>query len=162
MSSNLKKKKMIVAKISKINKRALSAVIANFSGVNNNNLNKLRKKSKDKNVIINIIRNKLLKLIIKGSSFECLNPLIHGPTLIAYSFKHPGSAARLLKKFSKLDENLIIKAASFDNKIINSKNINFLAELPTYKEAIVRFLLIIKDISIGKFYRILIAVKNIK
>ncbi|QJC35382.1 50S ribosomal protein L10 [Enterobacteriaceae endosymbiont of Donacia proxima] len=162
MSLNIKKKKMIVAKMSKINKRALSVVIANFCGVNNNNLNKLRKKSKNKNVTINIIRNKLLKLIIKGSSFECLDSLIHGPILVAYSFKHPGSAARLLKKFSKLDNNLIIKAASFNNKIINSENIDFLAELPTYKEAIIRFLLIIKDISIGRFYRILIAIKNIK
>ncbi|QJC35090.1 50S ribosomal protein L10, partial [Enterobacteriaceae endosymbiont of Donacia piscatrix] len=159
---NIKKKKTIVAKISKINKRALSAVIANFSGVNNNNLNKLRKESKNKNVIINIVRNKLLKLIIKNSNFDCLDPLIHGPILIAYSFKHPGSAARLLKKFSKLDNNLIIKGASFNNKIINSENIDFLAKLPTYKEAIIRFLLIIKDISLGKFYRILIAIKNVK
>ncbi|QJC33789.1 50S ribosomal protein L10 [Enterobacteriaceae endosymbiont of Donacia provostii] len=162
MSLNLKKKKMIVAKISKINKRALSAVIASFCGVNNNNLNILRKKCKNQNVIISIIRNKLLKLIIKGSNFECLGPLIHGPILIAYSFEHPGTAARLLKKFSILDENLIIKAASFNNQIISSENINDLAELPTYKEAIIRFLLIIKDISIGKFYRVLIAIKNIK
>ncbi|QJC35792.1 50S ribosomal protein L10 [Enterobacteriaceae endosymbiont of Donacia sparganii] len=162
MSLNITKKKMIVAKISQINKIALSAVIVDFCGVNSNNLNKLRKKSRENNVVINIIRNKLLKLIIKNSNFQCLDSLIHGPILIAYSLKHPGAAARLIKEFSKLDENLKIKAASFNNKIINSENIDLLAELPTYKEAITRFLIIIKNISIGQFLKILLIIKNIK
>ncbi|QJC37420.1 50S ribosomal protein L10 [Enterobacteriaceae endosymbiont of Donacia thalassina] len=162
MSLNITKKKMIVAKMIKINRKALSAVIADFCGVNSNNLNKLRKESRENNVIINIIRNKLLKLIIKNSSFEGLAPLIHGPILIAYSLKHPGSAARLFKNFNKIDENLKIKAAAFENKIIQSEDINLLANLPTYKEAITRFLIIIKDISVGKFFRVLLAIKNIK
>ncbi|QJC38651.1 50S ribosomal protein L10 [Enterobacteriaceae endosymbiont of Donacia fulgens] len=162
MLLNITKKKMIVKKISKINKNALSAVIVDFCGVNSNNLNKLRKKSRENDIIVNIIRNKLLKLIIKGSNFQCLDPLIHGPILIAYSLKHPGDAARLFKKFNKIDENFKIKAAAFENKIINSEDINILANLPTYKEAITRFLIIIKDISIGKFLRILLEIKNIK
>ncbi|QJC38232.1 50S ribosomal protein L10 [Enterobacteriaceae endosymbiont of Donacia marginata] len=162
MSLNITKKKMIVKKISKINKNALSAVIADFCGVNSNNLNKLRKKSRENDIVVNIIRNKLLKLIIKNSDFQCLEPLIHGPILIAYSLKHPGDAARLFKKFSKIDENFKIKAAAFGNKIISSKNINILANLPTYKEAITRFLIIMKDISIGKFLQILLEIKNIK
>ncbi|QJC37832.1 50S ribosomal protein L10 [Enterobacteriaceae endosymbiont of Donacia bicoloricornis] len=162
MSLNITKKKIIVKKMIQINKNALSAVIVDFCGVNSNNLNKLRKKSRENDIIINIIRNKLLKLIIKDSNFQCLDPLIHGPILIAYSLKHPGAAARLLKKFSKIDQNFKIKAAAFENKIIDSKNINLLANLPTYKEAIINFLVIIKDISIGKFLRVLLAIKNIK
>ncbi|QJC37013.1 50S ribosomal protein L10 [Enterobacteriaceae endosymbiont of Donacia vulgaris] len=162
MSLNITKKKMIIAKISKINKHALSAVIADFCGVNSNNLNELRKKSRKNDIIISIVRNKLLKLIIKNSNFQCLEPLIKGPILIAYSLKHPGAAARLFNEFSKLNENFKIKAAAFDNKIINSEKINLLADLPTYKEAITRFIVIIKDISIGKFIRILLAIKNIK
>ncbi|QJC32571.1 50S ribosomal protein L10 [Enterobacteriaceae endosymbiont of Donacia dentata] len=162
MSLNIKKKKMIVAKISKINQCALSAVIIDFSGICTNDLNKLRKKSRENDVIINIIRNKLLKLIIKNSNFQCLEPLINGPILIAYSLKHPGAAARLIKKFNKINEKFKIKAASYNNKIINSENISILAELPTYEEAIVRFLIIIKDISIGKLIRTLISIKNIK
>ncbi|QJC36607.1 50S ribosomal protein L10 [Enterobacteriaceae endosymbiont of Donacia simplex] len=162
MSLNITKKKMIIAKISKINKHALSAVIADFCGVNSNNLNELRKKSRKNDIIISIVRNKLLKLIIKNSNFKCLEPFIKGPILIAYSLKHPGAAARLFNNFSKLNENFKIKVAAFDNKIINSENINLLADLPTYKEAITRFIVIIKDISIGKFLRILLAIKNIK
>ncbi|QJC33383.1 50S ribosomal protein L10 [Enterobacteriaceae endosymbiont of Donacia clavipes] len=162
MSLNIKKKKMIVAKISKINQCALSALIVDFSGVCTNNLNKLRKKSRENNVVINIIRNKLLKLIIKNSHFKCLEPLIKGPILVAYSLKHPGSAARLIKKFIKIDDKFKIKAASYNDQIINSENINILAELPTYKEAIVHFLTTIKDISMGKLVRTLIAIKNIK
>ncbi|QJC34202.1 50S ribosomal protein L10 [Enterobacteriaceae endosymbiont of Donacia cinerea] len=162
MSLNITKKKMIIAKISKINKHALSAVIADFCGVNSNNLNELRKKSRKNDIIIIIVRNKLLKLIIKNSNFQCLEPLISGPILIAYSLKHPGAAARLFNDFCKLNENFKIKAAAFENKIINSEDINLLANLPTYKEAITRFIIIIKDISIGKFLRILIAIKKIK
>ncbi|QJC31750.1 50S ribosomal protein L10 [Enterobacteriaceae endosymbiont of Donacia tomentosa] len=159
MPLNLTKKKMIVAKINKIDKCSLSAVIADFTGVNTNSLTLLRKKSQKNNVSVIIVRNRLLKLIMQNSNFQCLKSQLNGPILIGYSLKHPGAAARLFTEFAKINNNFKIKSAAFNKKLID---IDILASLPTYNEALSRFLHIIKEISVGKFVKILTAIKNIK
>ncbi|QJC30053.1 50S ribosomal protein L10 [Enterobacteriaceae endosymbiont of Plateumaris sericea] len=162
MPLNIKEKKMIVAKLSKINQKALSVVIANACGVSVNNITQLRKNSRENNVFIGVVRNKLLKLIIKNSNFECLQNQLNGPILIGYSLKHPGAAARLFKNFSKTNTNFKIKIASFNGKLIDAKDIDKLAKLPTYKEALSLMLAIIKESAIGKFIKILVVIKNTK
>ncbi|QJC29168.1 50S ribosomal protein L10 [Enterobacteriaceae endosymbiont of Plateumaris rustica] len=162
MPLNLTQKKMIVAKLSKINQKALSIVIANACGINVNNITKLRKNSRENHVFVGVIKNKLLKLIIKNSNFECLQNQLHGPILIGYSLKHPGSAARLFKEFAKNNTNFKIKVASFEGKLINAQDIDKLATLPTYKESLSLMLYTIKEAAVGKLIKILIAIKNIK
>ncbi|QJC28723.1 50S ribosomal protein L10 [Enterobacteriaceae endosymbiont of Plateumaris consimilis] len=162
MPLNITEKKMIVAKLSKINQKALSVVIANSCGINVNSITELRKNSRENNVFIGVVKNKLLKLIIKNSTFECLKDQLHGPILIGYSLKHPGSAARLFKEFAKKNTNFKIKIASFNGKLIDAKDIDRLATLPTYKEALSFMLATIKEAAIGKFIKILVIIKNIK
>ncbi|QJC31336.1 50S ribosomal protein L10 [Enterobacteriaceae endosymbiont of Macroplea mutica] len=160
MSLNITQKKTIVAKFQKINKSAISIVIVNFTSVNVNNLTILRKKCRENNVIIHVIKNSLLKLIIQNSAFKSLENKICGSILVGYSFKHPGTAARLFKDFSNKYNNFKIKAAVFNNKLYD--NIDILANLPTYSEAICFLLKTIKFITIERLVYVLIMIKNKK
>ncbi|QJC28274.1 50S ribosomal protein L10 [Enterobacteriaceae endosymbiont of Plateumaris braccata] len=162
MPLNITEKKMIVAKLSKINQKALSVVIADACGINVNSITELRKNSRENHVFIGVVRNKLLKLIIKNSIFECLKDQLNGPILVGYSLKHPGTAARLFKEFAKKNTNFKIKIASFNGKLIDAKNIDKLATLPTFKEALSFMLTTIKEAAIGKFIKTLIIIKNTK
>jgi len=107
-----------------------------------------------------VIKNTLLKKGIHKTSFECLEKALKNFTLIAYSIKHPGSAAKLLYLFSKENKNFKIKGAAFEGKFIAPNKIEKLALIPTYPEAIQKFLITIKEASIGKLVRTLILVKN--
>lgn len=162
MTLNIQKKQKIVSEIQEIAKKSLSAVIANVYGLNVNQINKLRQSSRKIGVKIFMIRNTLLYRAIKNTQFECLKKILMGPTLIAYSSEYAGAAARLFKEFSKLHKNFKIKGAAFEGSFIESKNIDYLANQLTYKEAIIQIIKVIKEASIGKLARTLFAIIKIK
>jgi large subunit ribosomal protein L10 len=158
MPLNLQNKKAIVAKINKIASTALSVIVADSRGVTSNNITTLRKLSRNTGVTINVVRNTLLNLAIQGTAFECLKNTFNGPTLIAYSLDHPGSAARLLKEFSKKNKNFKITSGAFEKKHLSLAQIDILADMPTYNEAISLFMSLIKEIAAGKLVRTLVAI----
>ncbi|VFP87808.1 50S ribosomal protein L10 [Buchnera aphidicola (Cinara piceae)] len=155
MALNRNKKKDIIKKINTIAIKALSVITANPSKIEVNKINILRKKAKKIHVKIYIIRNTLLKKSLKKTHFSKLIKILKGPNLIAFSLQHPGSASRLFIKFNKKNINFKIKNAIYENKILDLKEINDLATLPTYIESILKFTLLLKEISLGKLLRLL-------
>ncbi len=162
MALNLSEKKKIVSKIHNISNLALSIVTADSQGVSVNKINQLRKSGREIGVKMSMIQNTLLSLAIKNTLFECLKKKIKGPTFIAYSMTHPGSGARLFREFSKKHKQFQITGAAFEGKLLSILEINQLADMPTYKEAIVKLLLVLKMSTTGKLIYILSAIKQKK
>ncbi|MCR3755382.1 MAG: 50S ribosomal subunit protein L10 [Sodalis sp. Psp] len=160
MVLNLQDKQAIVAAVSEVAKDALSAVIVDPRGVTVDKMTKLRKAGREAGVYMRVVRNTLIRRVIKGTSFECLKDTFIGPTLIAFSNKHPGAAAHLFKIFAKDNVNFEIKVASFEGKIIPASQIDFLATLPTYEEAIARLMSAMKEASAGKLVRTLVVLRD--
>lgn len=162
MALNFDKKKTIVSKINQISNSALSAVIANSQGISVNQINQLRKSGRKLGVKMSIVRNTLLSLGIKNTTFECLKEIIKGSTFIAYSTHHPGSGVRLFKKFEKKNKQFKITGAVFEGKLLSNLEINQLADMPTYEEAIAKLLLTLKISAAGKLIYTLSAIKQKK
>ncbi|WP_343189973.1 50S ribosomal protein L10 [Buchnera aphidicola] len=149
------KKKHIIKEIYNLSKKSKSAIIINFSGISTNEINKFRKISSKKNVIIKVIKNTLLKMSIQKTNYKCLKKIIKGPTLIAYSMKHPGSAVRLIKK-NKKDYKLKPIIGSLEGKLISIKK---LLIIPTYKESIIKLINFLKEICIIRLIKIINIIK---
>jgi len=162
MVLNLHGKKKIVTEMNKLAKNSLSIVIADFCGVVSDQMTYLRKLCRDSDVRIHVIRNTLMYRIVQGTDFECLKNSFVGPNLVAFSITNVGTAARLFKNFSKNNINFKIKMAAFNSEIIQESQIDYLVNLPTYKEAIANFISVIKFSSIGKLLRILSVLCNQK
>ncbi|WP_343188680.1 50S ribosomal protein L10 [Buchnera aphidicola (Neophyllaphis varicolor)] len=162
MALNLQNKKDIIYKTIEISKSAISAIIADPSRITANEITKLRKKAREKNVIINIIKNTLLRKIIKKTNFKCLKNILKGQNIIAYSIDNPGSAVKLFKEFSKKNKNFQIKGAAFEGKLLSLSQIDYLANIPTIKEALTKLVITLKIASIGKLVYIIYNVCKIK
>ena len=67
--------------------------------------------------------------------------------------EHPGAAARLFKEFAKANAKFEVKAAAFEGEAISVSQIDRLATLPTYEEAIARLMATMKEASAGKLVR---------
>lgn len=161
MALNLQDKQAIVAEVSEVAKGALSAVVADSRGVTVDKMTELRKAGREAGVYMRVVRNTLLRRAVEGTPFECLNAFV-GPTLIAYSMEHPGAAARLFKEFAKANAKFEVKAAAFEGELIPASQIDRLATLPTYEEAIARLMATMKEASAGKLVRTLAAVRDAK
>ncbi|CRK85925.1 50S ribosomal protein L10 [Candidatus Providencia siddallii] len=162
MALNIQDKKLIIVEIKKAAENALSAVIADIRGINVEKMTELRKSCRKSDVYIRVVRNTLINRAFKGTFYEILKNAFTGSTLIAFSNKHPGAAARLFKEFAKTHQSFKIKAAAFNGKLINAEDIDLLASIPTYKEAIMQLILTIQEASTKKLLRTLTAIRDQK
>ncbi|CDG19328.1 MULTISPECIES: 50S ribosomal protein L10 [Enterobacterales] len=162
MALNLQDKQAIVAEVSEVAKGALSAVVADSRGVTVDKMTELRKACREAGVSVRVVRNTLLRRAVEGTEYECLKEAFVGPTLIAFSSEHPGAAARLFKDFAKANPAFEIKAAAFEGEFIPASNIDRLATLPTYEEAIARLMSTMKEAAAGKLVRTLAALRDQK
>ncbi|NHB97904.1 50S ribosomal protein L10 [Photorhabdus stackebrandtii] len=160
MALNLQDKQAIVAEVSEVAKGALSAVVADSRGVTVDKMTELRKAGREAGVYIRVVRNTLIRRAVEGTEYECLKEAFIGPTLIAFSKEHPGAAARLFKEFAKANPAFEIKAAAFEGEFIPAANIDRLATLPTYEEAIARLMSTMKEAVAGKLVRTLAALRE--
>ena len=159
MALNLQDKKAIVAEVNEAAKGALSAVIADSRGVTVDAITALRKEAREAGVWMKVVRNTLAKRAIEGTEYECLNESLVGPSLIAFSSEHPGAAARIFADFAKKNEAFELKTAAFDGSVVD---VDMLAKLPTYDEAVARLMSAMKEASAGKLAKTLAAVRDQK
>lgn len=159
MALNLDGKKAVVAEVQEAAKGALSAVVADARGVSVTDITNLRKEAREAGVWMKVVRNTLAKRAVDGTDFECLSDVFVGPTLIAFSNEHPGAGARIFKDFAKKNDKFELKSASFEGDVVD---VELLASLPTYDEAIARLMSVMKEASAGKLVKTLAAVKEAK
>lgn len=136
MAIRLEDKQQIVSEVSEAAKGALSAVIADYRGVTVTDLTSLRKKARENGVYLRVVRNTLLKRALADTEFECLSPALKGPTILAFSLSDPGAAARVLKDFAKEKDKFEVKALAVGGQMLPASQIDVLATLPTYDQAI--------------------------
>lgn len=136
MAIRLEGKKAIVAEVNEAASGALSVVLADYRGVDSGNMTALRAKAREQNVYVRVVRNTLAKRAVQGTEFECVNDVLVGPTLFAFSMEDPGAAARLLKDFAKEDKDFEIKALAVGGELLGADQIDRLAKLPTRDEAL--------------------------
>lgn len=161
MAIRLEDKKAIVAEVAEAAKAAQSAVVADARGVTVGAMTGLRKEAREAGVYVRVVRNTLLRRAVAGTEFENLTETFTGPTLIAFSNEHPGAAARLFKEFAKGQDKFEIKGAAYEGNFIAANQIDVLATLPTFDEAVSQLMSVIQGAT-SKLARTLAAVRDQK
>ena len=136
MAIRLEDKKQIVSEVNEAANSALSAVLADYRGVTVSDMTELRKNARANKVYLRVVRNTLLKKAVDNTEFECIKEVLFGPTILAFSLEDPGAAARVLKDFAKGNDKFEIKALSIGGKLLDASDIDVLASLPTYDQAL--------------------------
>ena len=136
MPLNLDDKKAIVAEVNETAAQALSLVVADARGVDVNDMNALRTKARAENVELRVIRNTLAKRAFAETDYACVEDVLVGPSLFAFSMEDPGAAARLFKDFAKGNDSFDVKALSVSGQLLGKDQIDVLANLPTLKQAL--------------------------
>ena len=136
MALNLEGKKAIVAVVSETAANALSLVIADARGVDVTAMNGLRAKARAENVQLRVIRNTLAKRAFAETDYACVEDVLVGPSLFAFSMEDPGAAARLFKDFAKGNDSFEVKALSVSGQLLGKDQIDVLANLPTLEQAL--------------------------
>ncbi len=113
------------------------ALLISVRGIPANDNNKLRRELLTKNIRVTVIRNNLAKHAFKDSGLSGLEPLLNGPSAVAYGGNSVVDVARALLDWAKKIELLELKGAVLDGQLYKGKaGVEKLSKFPTREEAL--------------------------
>ena len=136
MALSFTEKETIVAEVAEIANSAFSVVVAEYAGLESVDMDDLRAKSRDGGVCLRVVKNTLARRALEGTDFACLQESLVGPVVMAFSQEDPGSAARVVKDFTKENDKLVVTALSISGQLLAASELDRLAKLPTKDQAI--------------------------
>jgi large subunit ribosomal protein L10 len=144
MALNLAEKQAIVAEVAEVAAKAYSAIAAEYRGLTVAQMDKLRVMGRENNVYIRVVKNTLVRRAVEGTDFECMQEGLTGPLVMAFSMEDPGAAARVIKDFVKENKTMEVKLVSIGGKLLAASDLETLAKMPTYDQAISLLMAVMK------------------
>jgi len=128
---NRQGKNEIVAELAEKLANAKAAYLADYRGINVEQVNALREQLRQEGVEYRVVKNTLLRLAAKGTGTECLDEHFQGPTAITIVSGDPVAPAKTLIEFAKKNAKFELRAGALDGKVLTADDIKALSELPS-------------------------------
>ena len=144
MALNRAQKETIVAEVAEVAAVAHSAIAAEYCGLTVEDMTQLRVEARKAGVYLRVVKNTLARRAVEETEFACMQEGLTGPLVLAFSQEDPGAAARVINDFSKDHEKLVVKLVSIGGKLLEPSDIETLAKMPTYDQAISLLMAVMK------------------
>ncbi|MFC1477076.1 50S ribosomal protein L10 [candidate division KSB1 bacterium] len=150
-----------VIELQKVFEEAKSVYFADFTGIDVQMINDLRRQFNKENVTYRVVKNTLTRRSIEGRGFDGLMPYLIGPTAIAYSFDDPVAPGKLIEEFYKKNDKLELKAALIDGEIYDHETAIKIVRLPSKEQLIAQLLGTLNSPITGLVYVLSGVVRNV-
>jgi large subunit ribosomal protein L10 len=152
----LDEKKRIVAEVATVAAGAHSAVAAQYRGLTVGALTELRANARANGVYLRVVKNTLARRAVAGTDFECMQPSLLGPMVLAFSREDPGAAARVVRDFARQHDQLKTQLIAVGGQALDGSALDRLASLPTREQALSQMLAVMQA-PLGQLVRLLAA-----
>lgn len=132
-------KKAQVLEITEKVSNSASTVVVEYRGLSVAEVTDLRRQLREENVELKVYKNSMTSRAVEAAGFEGLKEHLTGPNAVAFS-SDAVAPSRVLAKFAKKHEALVLKAGIVDGKIVDVNEIKELSSLPN-KEGMLSMLL---------------------
>ena len=143
MSVTRKTKEVVVSDLHAGIGESGSVILADFTGINVEDMTELRIQMREAGVIFTVVKNTLLKRAFEDIGIkpeEAVYSLLNGPTAVAYS-EDEIVPAKIIKAFSKAHKGLLVMKGGFvSGKTFSADDAVSLADMPSKDELIARIL----------------------
>lgn len=128
-----KQKKEAVAHLTNVFSAASLVVVAHYAGLNVAQMQSLRRNMKQVGASVQVSKNRLAKIALRGTDAESVASLLRGPTLVAYS-DDPIAAAKAAVSFAKDHERFIVLGGVMGKVSLDAAGVAALATMPSLDE----------------------------
>lgn len=157
----IKAKSVLVEEIAAKLKGAQSAVVVEYRGLSVAEMTELRNNLRAEDVELKVYKNSLVQRATVATEYEGLNAELTGPNAIALGNSDAVAPARVIAKFAKDHEALVIKAAVVEGKLLTVDEVKEISKLPN-REGMYSMLLGMLQAPVSKFARVVKAVAEAK
>lgn len=144
MPLSLNEKKAVVAEVADVVKGASSVIAVEYRGLNVAEMTEFRRQARAAGVYLRVVPNNLAKRAVESTDFECIREGLVGPLALAFARDDPGSAARVVRDYRRANQKLEVRLVAFGGKLVDPGDIDNLASLPTWDEAVARLMGVLK------------------
>ncbi len=138
-------KKEILDKLIKDIKEAKSVIFADYRGMSVQDIKDLRARMKEKGVSFTVAKKTLLNIASKEAGYgEIPAEAVEGPVGAAFGMEDEISPAKIVYELAKKNENLKLRGALFDGRVISVAETKALAELPSFEELVGKFIYLVR------------------
>ena len=132
----------VVEELHGIFSRAKSAVVANYQGIDAEEITALRVHMRSRSVDFRVVKNTLARRAVKDTSLEVLGENFKGPVSILVGFEDVIAPAKALADFAKsgATKSPEIICGVVEGKKVSSEEVLALAKLPSREELISQML----------------------
>ena len=131
---NKEQKKNYITEMTASFENSEAVLVTHYQGLTVKQLDELRKQMRESGIQFKITKNKITKLALEKTKCKDLSNLFTGPTAVALS-KDAISSAKILTKFSKENNNLMILGGIMGKDVLDVAGVAKVATLPTLEEA---------------------------
>ena len=145
----LEQKKAIVEEVSSLLKDSGSVIVAEYRGLNVAEISELKRDLLKENAKMCVYKNTLVDRAAEACGYSDMKQYLEGPNALISSVDSI-SAAKIATKFAKKHENLVIKAAIVEGKVVGKDDVIALSKLPN-KEGMLSMLLSVLQAPVRSF-----------
>ena len=159
MSNNLEIKKQVVSDITSKLQNAQSMVIVNYNGLTVEQVTALRAQFRAAGVDYCVLKNTLVRRALDDMGITGLDEVLNGPSAFAFGMQDAVSPAKILKDFvaKTKTEAISVKAGLLGKEVMNAKQIEALADIPSREVLLARMMGCMKN-SVSGFVRVIDAI----
>jgi large subunit ribosomal protein L10 len=122
-----------ITELSGVFKASNVVVVAHYSGLSVAQMQTLRQQMKQAGASVKVAKNRLAKIALKDTDAAVIEPLLKGPTVLAYS-GDPVAAPKVAVDFAKANEAFVILGGSMGKTALDTDGVKALAALPSLDE----------------------------
>ena len=156
----LSNKQALVTEICDKIKNSQSTVVCEYRGLSVAEVTELRRNLRAEDVDFKVYKNTMFERACDETGFEDLKDILVGPNAFAFS-SDPTAPARILAKFAKKHQALVLKKGIVEGKVVDEDTIKELSLLPN-REGMLSMLLSCLQSPVRSFACIVKAVADAK
>ncbi len=129
-------KNVIAAKEAQVNElsekltSSESTVVVEYRGLTVAQTMELRRNLREENVEFKIYKNSISQRAVEKAGIKGLDESLTGPNALAFSTNDAVAPSRVLAKFAKKNDKLVLKAGIIEGKVVDADKINEISKLP--------------------------------
>ena len=134
------KKEQVIEELREKLGRASAAILTDYKGLTVAEITGLRDSLAAERIDYQVVKNTLMRLACRQTAASVLEPMLTGTCAVAIAYDDPSMPAKIIKKFSKSNDKLKLKAAALGNRLIDADQVLALADLPPREELLAKML----------------------
>jgi large subunit ribosomal protein L10 len=124
------KKREFIAQLSAVFADTSFVLVAQNKGLTVADVSDLRRRMRGAGATYKVAKNRLATLALDGTRFQGVQPLLKGPTALAWS-KDPVAVAKTAVEFAKGNDKFVILGGALGGQTLTPDGVKALSELPS-------------------------------